>query len=128
MLSLPPAEVKRTFHCNLCKFTSSRISSFNRHMKIHSTEKPHVCHLCLKAFRTVTLLRNHVNTHTGKQLRGALSLAGCMLRHARQISTSFYIKMVSFFRLYSFVFFPSTLVKNFGWSKDFSHISLEHLL
>ena len=74
MLSVPPAEVKRTFHCNLCKFTSSRISSFNRHMKIHSTEKPHVCHVCLKAFRTVTLLRNHVNTHTGKQLRGAFPL------------------------------------------------------
>ncbi|KAF0874553.1 CTCFL protein, partial [Crocuta crocuta] len=58
-------QVKQTFRCDICMFTSSRISSFNRHMKTHSTEKPHVCHLCLKAFRTVTLLRNHINTHTG---------------------------------------------------------------
>ncbi|XP_039092817.1 transcriptional repressor CTCFL [Hyaena hyaena] len=57
--------LKQTFRCDICMFTSSRISSFNRHMKTHSTEKPHTCHLCLKAFRTVTLLRNHINTHTG---------------------------------------------------------------
>ncbi|KAM9249217.1 transcriptional repressor CTCFL [Dugong dugon] len=56
---------KRTFRCDICLFTSSRISSFNRHMKTHTNEKPHMCHLCPKAFRTVTLLRNHVNTHTG---------------------------------------------------------------
>ncbi|XP_012413917.1 transcriptional repressor CTCFL [Trichechus manatus latirostris] len=56
---------KRTFRCDICMFTSSRISSFNRHMKTHTNEKPHMCHLCPKAFRTVTLLRNHVNTHTG---------------------------------------------------------------
>ncbi|XP_007449514.1 PREDICTED: transcriptional repressor CTCFL [Lipotes vexillifer] len=58
-------EVKRTFHCDTCTFTSSRISSLNRHMKTHTNEKPHTCHLCLKAFRTVTVLRNHINTHTG---------------------------------------------------------------
>uniref|UniRef100_A0A8C2T6J1 C2H2-type domain-containing protein n=1 Tax=Coturnix japonica TaxID=93934 RepID=A0A8C2T6J1_COTJA len=28
-------------------------------------EKHHVCHICLKAFRTATLLQNHVNVHTG---------------------------------------------------------------
>lgn len=35
-------------------------------MKTHSSEKPHLCHLCLKAFRTASLLRNHINTHTGE--------------------------------------------------------------
>ncbi|XP_030697479.2 transcriptional repressor CTCFL isoform X1 [Globicephala melas] len=58
-------EGKRTFHCDICTFTSSRISSLNRHMKTHTNEKPYTCHLCLKAFRTVTVLRNHINTHTG---------------------------------------------------------------
>lgn len=43
-------------------------------MKTHSTEKPHICHLCLKAFRTVTLLRNHLNTHTGKITARGVSL------------------------------------------------------
>ncbi|XP_025898006.1 transcriptional repressor CTCFL isoform X1 [Nothoprocta perdicaria] len=56
---------KKVFSCDLCPFTSLRISSLNRHVKTHSDEKPHVCHLCLKAFRTATLLRNHVNAHTG---------------------------------------------------------------
>lgn len=69
-----PIGAKRTFHCDVCMFTSSRMSSFNRHMKTHTNEKPHLCHLCLKTFRTVTLLRNHVNTHTGKTAGRALSV------------------------------------------------------
>ncbi|KAM8965002.1 transcriptional repressor CTCFL-like [Sarcophilus harrisii] len=56
---------KWTFHCEICKFTSSKMSSLTRHMKTHTAEKPHMCHLCPKAFRTGTLLRNHLNTHTG---------------------------------------------------------------
>lgn len=35
-----------------------------------------MCHLCLKAFRTVTLLRNHVNTHTGEAAGRAGRAAG----------------------------------------------------
>lgn len=61
----------QTFQCDTCPFTSSKLSTYNRHIKIHSDERPHLCHLCLKAFRTVTLLRNHVNTHTGKAPRVA---------------------------------------------------------
>ncbi|KAF6284225.1 CCCTC-binding factor like [Rhinolophus ferrumequinum] len=80
---------KRSFHCDLCMFTSSRISSLNRHMKTHSTEKPHICHLCLKAFRTVTLLRNHLNTHTGTRpykcgdCDMAFVTSGELVRHRR---------------------------------------------
>ncbi|XP_038606350.1 transcriptional repressor CTCFL isoform X2 [Tachyglossus aculeatus] len=57
--------VNGTFYCDVCKYTTSRLSSLSRHLKTHSDVKPHMCHLCLKAFRSVTLLRNHVNTHTG---------------------------------------------------------------
>uniref|UniRef100_A0A8C4N1E5 CCCTC-binding factor like n=1 Tax=Equus asinus asinus TaxID=83772 RepID=A0A8C4N1E5_EQUAS len=39
------AKGERTFQCDVCGFTSSRISSFNRHKKTHSNEKPHTCHL-----------------------------------------------------------------------------------
>ncbi|XP_048676470.1 transcriptional repressor CTCFL isoform X2 [Caretta caretta] len=80
---------KVIFHCDLCAFTSLRISSLNRHMKTHSDEKPHVCHLCLKAFRTVTLLRNHVNTHTGTRpykcsdCEMAFVTSGELARHRR---------------------------------------------
>ncbi|XP_014643064.1 PREDICTED: transcriptional repressor CTCFL [Ceratotherium simum simum] len=81
--------VKRTYRCDVCRFTSTRISSFNRHVKIHSNEKPHMCHLCLKAFRTVTLLRNHVNTHTGTRpykcgdCNMAFVTSGELVRHRR---------------------------------------------
>lgn len=71
----------RTFQCDTCPFTSSKLSTFNRHIKIHSDERPHLCHLCLKSFRTVTLLRNHVNTHTGE-------LPGVAFRHGRTVNLS----------------------------------------
>nr|XP_014430204.2 transcriptional repressor CTCFL isoform X1 [Pelodiscus sinensis] len=80
---------KVTIHCDLCAFTSLRMSSLNRHMKTHSDEKPHLCHLCLKAFRTVTLLRNHVNTHTGTRpykcsdCEMAFVTSGELARHRR---------------------------------------------
>ncbi|XP_075383805.1 transcriptional repressor CTCFL [Tenrec ecaudatus] len=80
---------KQTFHCDTCTFASSRVSSFKRHMKIHTSEKPHGCHLCVKAFRTVTLLRNHVNTHTGtrpfkcEDCDMAFVTSGELVRHRR---------------------------------------------
>uniref|UniRef100_A0A2K5IQ28 CCCTC-binding factor n=1 Tax=Colobus angolensis palliatus TaxID=336983 RepID=A0A2K5IQ28_COLAP len=80
---------KQTFHCDVCMFTSSRMSSFHRHMKTHTNEKPHLCHLCLKTFRTVTLLRNHVNTHTGTRpykcndCNMAFVTSGELVRHRR---------------------------------------------
>ncbi|NWQ96434.1 CTCFL protein, partial [Burhinus bistriatus] len=49
-------------------FTSLRISSLNCHVKTHSDDKCHVCHLCLKSFHRATLLHNHVNVHTGTRL------------------------------------------------------------
>uniref|UniRef100_A0A803YCT8 C2H2-type domain-containing protein n=1 Tax=Meleagris gallopavo TaxID=9103 RepID=A0A803YCT8_MELGA len=58
-------EEKAVFSCELCTYTSLKISSLNRHRKIHSKEKCHVCHICLKAFRTAALLQNHLNVHTG---------------------------------------------------------------
>ncbi|XP_004468083.1 transcriptional repressor CTCFL [Dasypus novemcinctus] len=81
--------VKQAFCCDTCDFTSSRISSFNRHVKSHTSDKPHMCHLCLKTFRTVTLLRNHINTHTGTRpykcsdCDMAFVTSGELVRHRR---------------------------------------------
>ncbi|XP_051000809.1 transcriptional repressor CTCFL [Acomys russatus] len=79
----------RSFQCDACPFTSSKLSTFTRHLKIHSDERPHLCHLCLKAFRTITLLRNHVNTHTGTRpykcgdCDMAFVTSGELVRHRR---------------------------------------------
>ncbi|KAL0594624.1 Transcriptional repressor CTCFL [Plecturocebus cupreus] len=80
---------KQTFCCDVCMFTSSRMSSFHRHMKTHTKAKAHLCHLCLKTFHTVTLLRNHVNTHTGTRpykcsdCSMAFVTSGELVRHRR---------------------------------------------
>ncbi|XP_036275739.1 transcriptional repressor CTCFL [Pipistrellus kuhlii] len=79
----------QAFRCDLCPFTTAKAASLNRHVKTHTSEKPHVCHLCLKAFRTVTLLRNHVNTHTGTRPHKcgdcdmAFVTSGELVRHRR---------------------------------------------
>ncbi|XP_029469623.1 LOW QUALITY PROTEIN: transcriptional repressor CTCFL [Rhinatrema bivittatum] len=75
--------------CQLCEFSSARLSNFDRHVKSHTEERPHKCHLCSKGFRTVTLLRNHINAHTGvrphkcKDCDMAFVTSGELMRHQR---------------------------------------------
>ncbi|XP_015267746.1 PREDICTED: transcriptional repressor CTCFL-like [Gekko japonicus] len=76
-------------YCDFCSFTSVSVWSLNRHVKKHSDAKPHMCHICLKAFRTISLLRNHVNTHTGtipykcSECEMAFVTSGELSRHRR---------------------------------------------
>lgn len=120
---LLPTGKPRTFHCEACQFSSSKSSTFTRHMKIHSDERPHLCHLCLKAFRTVTLLRNHVNTHTGEAPRGLAS-------QAPQVSVSVQRKPGES-SLRRGVTAVSVAVLNLGLNRKFqklgAELSVEHL-
>ncbi|KAF2978307.1 hypothetical protein EK904_004337, partial [Melospiza melodia maxima] len=60
-----PTGEKKSFNCFFCTFTSVKLWSIRRHLKTHSGEKRHACHLCPKA----ALLHSHVNTHTGELAR-----------------------------------------------------------
>lgn len=83
--------VKKTFQCELCSYTCPRRSNLDRHMKSHTDERPHKCHLCGRAFRTVTLLRNHLNTHTGKH-ESVVSLK-CSTLHCADSSIFFFTQV-----------------------------------
>ncbi|KAK2157921.1 hypothetical protein LSH36_181g01043 [Paralvinella palmiformis] len=75
--------------CNYCNYTSPKKYLLTRHMKTHSDERPHKCHICDRGFKTVASLQNHINTHTGvhphkcKECDAAFTTSGELVRHVR---------------------------------------------
>lgn len=51
--------------CNVCGKMFGNSSQLSRHLKIHSSLKPHACMLCGKGFSRAEQLTNHMNMHTG---------------------------------------------------------------
>uniref|UniRef100_A0A1I8MNQ4 C2H2-type domain-containing protein n=1 Tax=Musca domestica TaxID=7370 RepID=A0A1I8MNQ4_MUSDO len=55
--------------CDICGFVSSTRSATRQHKRFkHNPEKRHKCTMCEKAFKTPTLLKEHLATHTGIDL------------------------------------------------------------
>ncbi|XP_050396820.1 transcriptional repressor CTCF [Patella vulgata] len=75
--------------CTYCNYTSPKRYLLTRHMKTHSEERPHKCHICERGFKTLASLTNHVNTHTGvrphkcKMCESAFTTSGELVRHVR---------------------------------------------
>ena len=59
------SRVRGHYKCDYCSYTNSRQFLLKRHMRTHSTERPHVCNTCNQTFKDLVALQNHVNTHTG---------------------------------------------------------------
>ena len=84
-----PASVHTQLMCNYCNYTSPKRYLLTRHMKTHSEERPHKCHICDRGFKTVPSLQNHINTHTGvrphkcKECDSAFTTSGELVRHVR---------------------------------------------
>ncbi|XP_061402534.1 zinc finger protein OZF-like [Musca vetustissima] len=62
--------------CEICGFVSSTREAKKKHIQYrHNPEKRHKCAMCGKAFKTPTLLKEHMATHTGIDLYQCLFCA-----------------------------------------------------
>ena len=83
------SQIQSQLMCNYCNYTSPKRYLLTRHMKTHSEERPHKCHICDRGFKTLASLQNHINTHTGvrphkcKECDAAFTTSGELVRHVR---------------------------------------------
>ncbi|XP_053954620.1 transcriptional repressor CTCF [Anastrepha ludens] len=75
--------------CPHCNYLTNKRYMLSRHMKSHSDDRPYICSVCDRGFKTNHSLQNHVNVHLGRKPHGCLSCesrfttAGDLARHVR---------------------------------------------
>ncbi|KAL4152777.1 hypothetical protein QTP88_000610 [Uroleucon formosanum] len=75
--------------CDYCNYSTGKRYLLSRHMKSHSKERPCLCTICDRGFKTLTSLQNHINTHTGtkpyncRSCSSAFTTSGELVRHVR---------------------------------------------
>lgn len=78
--------------CRLCGKTLSSASSLDRHMLIHSGERPFKCSLCGMAFTTNGNMHRHMRTHGHGQIgytaRGAKRRAKLLAQRAAKVAAA----------------------------------------
>ena len=55
----------KTFPCTICHKSFSKNDRFQRHLTVHTKEKPHHCDICSKDFSQKSHLRVHIQMHNG---------------------------------------------------------------
>ena len=57
---------QKIFLCNFCPKEFKKPSEVCRHLRLHSLEKPFKCRLCSRSFAVKTTYQSHMKIHTGK--------------------------------------------------------------
>ncbi|XP_034094061.1 zinc finger protein 2-like [Gymnodraco acuticeps] len=59
--------VRKQFGCSVCTKSFTYRSNFQRHIRIHTGEKPFSCSVCTKSFALSETLKRHMRIHTGEK-------------------------------------------------------------
>lgn len=88
-LEKPPERKGIWYACDKCDYTHKKKSLTVRHMRTHSGNGAHICHLCQRAFKTSTSLGGHLIVHSGtkpntcKYCPSTFITSGELTRHIR---------------------------------------------
>ncbi len=52
------------YQCKVCNKGFARRDHLDRHMRVHTGEKPFKCDICYKSFTDSSYLNRHTTTHT----------------------------------------------------------------
>ena len=58
---------KRGHECDVCEKVFRQAGDLQRHVRIHTNEKPYECDVCEKRFRRSSCLKRHVRIHTNEK-------------------------------------------------------------